>query len=82
MDLRSPPLRWMVLEAKSVGLRMLDLRKPLLGTEDIPITPSLRGVWWLLELFPLRRLTGEDKESYTRRSFLFWLAFVRSYLKY
>jgi hypothetical protein len=67
MDLRSPPLRWMVLEAKAHGLWMEDFQKPLLGPEDIPITPSLRGVWWLLELLPFRRLTFEDKTLTTQR---------------
>jgi hypothetical protein len=67
MDLRSPPLRWMVLEAKHFGLRMGDFQKPLLGSEDIPITPSLHGIWWLLELLPFRRLTFKDCMSTTRR---------------
>jgi hypothetical protein len=67
MDLRSPPLRWMVLEAKRYGLRLGDFQKPLLGPEDIPITPSLHGIWWLLEILPLRRLTFEDSKSTTRK---------------
>jgi hypothetical protein len=57
----------MVLEARNFGLRMKDFQKPLIGLEDIPITPSLHGMWWLLELLPFRRLTFKDNDSTTRR---------------
>jgi hypothetical protein len=67
MNLCSPPLRWMVLEAKHYGLRMESFHKPLLGPEDIPLTQSLYGIWWLLEIVPFRRLTFKDKDSTTRR---------------
>ncbi|KJA17515.1 hypothetical protein HYPSUDRAFT_124978, partial [Hypholoma sublateritium FD-334 SS-4] len=61
MDRSRPPLRWMVLEARAVGLRTAQFERELSKKEQIEIKESLTPVWWLLELFPLKRLT------YTRR---------------
>ncbi|KZV75637.1 WD40 repeat-like protein [Peniophora sp. CONT] len=59
LDSARPALRWMYAEASAAGLR-LDLLKrklELSDNGDINVHKSLTGSWWLLEYFPLRRLT-------------------------
>ena len=62
MDRSRPPLRWMVLQAAALGLRTKPFERELSLDEQINVIESLTGVWWLLELCPLHRLT------YTRRN--------------
>jgi hypothetical protein len=57
MDRRKPPLRWMALEARKFGLRTAQLEAEFIKDDKIEIIESLTGVWWILEIFPLKRLT-------------------------
>ncbi|KAF9524055.1 hypothetical protein CPB83DRAFT_898202 [Crepidotus variabilis] len=57
MDRSWPPLRWMVFEAEAVGLRMAKFEREVRPEEQIEIQESLTGFWWLLEMFPIRRLS-------------------------
>ncbi len=65
MDRSRPPLRWMVFEAGALGLRTTPFERELDSTEQIEIKESLKSVWWLLELLPLKRLTYTRKEDGT-----------------
>lgn len=62
MDRSRPPLRWMVLEARALGLRTAQFKRELKPTEQIHIKESLTRVWWFLELLPLKRLTYSRRE--------------------
>lgn len=57
MDRNRPPLRWMVFESASAGLRTEPFQRVLPTDEQIEVKESLTGVWWLLELLPINRLT-------------------------
>lgn len=61
MDLSQPPLRWMVFEARILGLRTALFDRDLYPHQGIKIKESLTLLWWPLELFFFNRLT------YTRR---------------
>jgi hypothetical protein len=58
MDRSRPPLRWMVLEAEALGLRVAQFERELTSEQQIEFQESLTGCFWLfLEYWPLRRLT-------------------------
>ncbi|EDR04404.1 uncharacterized protein LACBIDRAFT_304666 [Laccaria bicolor S238N-H82] len=46
MDRSRPPLRWMVLEARALGLRTKPFERELSRHEQINVMESLMGVWW------------------------------------
>ena len=62
MDRGRPPLRWMVLQARALGLRTKLFERELSRHEQINVIESLTFVWWPLEVLPLHRLT------FTRRN--------------
>ena len=51
-DLSRPPLRWMLLKAGGLGLRLRPFDRDLFLHEQINVTESLKGGWWPLELIP------------------------------
>ena len=57
MDRSRPPLRWMVLQAGALGLRIEPFERELSPHEQINIIESLTWVWWPLELCFFNRLT-------------------------
>lgn len=65
-----PPLRWMVHEATECGLLLNGAFKPdVLNQDNIPVSDSLKYLWWLLELFCITRLsyrlaTEEQPQGY------------------
>ena len=61
MDRTRPPLRWMVLQARALGLRTKPFERELSRDEQIDVKESLTWVWKPFELYPWYRLT------YTRR---------------
>ncbi|KIM34905.1 hypothetical protein M413DRAFT_32925 [Hebeloma cylindrosporum] len=61
MDRSRPPLRWMVFEAGTLGLRTAPFERELAPNEQIQIKESLTTLWWPLETLFFKRLT------YTRR---------------
>ena len=63
MDRSRPPLRWMVLEARALGLRTAPFERELTRTEQIDIKESLTQIWWPLEILPLKRLTYTRREN-------------------
>ena len=77
MDRSRPPLRWMVFEAGAVGLRTAPFERELSAGEQFDIKESLRGIWWLFEFIPFKRLTftrqkngKEDTHKYVSASFV------------
>ena len=67
LDVADTPLLWMANEAAKAGLKL-----GLLGVEwdwdrlqQSKPTESLGWVWWLLELWPFKRLTYLDKVDTT-----------------
>ncbi|KAF9025093.1 WD40 repeat-like protein [Hymenopellis radicata] len=70
MGRRLPPLRWMVSEAKKAGLRMDEMRNEFLSLNTVDIKESLTGLWWPLEVFPVKRLAYTDRFSTTHRPHL------------
>ena len=62
MDRSRPPLRWMLLQARALGLRTKPFERGLSHDEQINLIKSLTCVWWPLEVFPWYRLT------YTRQN--------------
>ena len=62
MNRSRPPLRWMVLQARVLGLRTKPFERDLSRQEQINVIKSLTCVWWPLEVLPWYRLT------YTRRN--------------
>ena len=62
MDRSRPPLRWMVFQAGTLGLRTKPFERELSRHEQIDVIESLTWVWWPLELCFFDRLT------YSRRS--------------
>ncbi|KAJ3507945.1 hypothetical protein NLJ89_g6019 [Agrocybe chaxingu] len=70
MDRSRPPLRWMVFEAGTVGLRTNPFKDKIPSSKQININESLKGIWWPLELLPLKRLTftrRQDGKQTTRK---------------
>ena len=71
MDRSRPSLRWMVLQARALGLRTKPFERELIRHEHINIIESLTGVWWPLELCPFPRLTytrrGDDGKKATHK---------------
>jgi len=61
LDRSRPPLRWMVNEAGKLGLRTARFERELSSKEQIEITESLSGLWWILEWLPIKRLTFSRK---------------------
>jgi len=65
LDRRPPPLRWMVYQAVAAGLRLDTLR-----TENEERHPemheSLSGIWWTLEVLPIKRLSYKTKDGTKR----------------
>ena len=57
LDRGRPPLRWMVMEAGSVGLRTAPIEHELSLEEQIEIKESLTWIWWPFEFMPFPRLT-------------------------
>lgn len=57
MDRSMPPLRWMVFEAQSVGLRTERFGRQLGPNKPIEIKDSLTGGWWYLEVLAIKRFT-------------------------
>jgi hypothetical protein len=57
MDRSRPPLRRMVREAGTVGLRTARFERELSSDQQIEIKESLTGIWWFLEILPFKRLT-------------------------
>ncbi|KAF9025073.1 WD40 repeat-like protein [Hymenopellis radicata] len=60
MSRQVPPLRWMVSEAKKADLRMDEMRNELHSPKMVDIIESLTWPWWLLEVFPMKRLAYTD----------------------
>ncbi|CAA7268966.1 unnamed protein product [Cyclocybe aegerita] len=63
MNRGRPPLRWMVFEAGSVGLRMAPFRRDLSSSEQITFIESLTWPWWPFEFLPFKRLTFNRSEG-------------------
>jgi len=63
MDRSRPPLRWMVYQAGTVGLRTALFKRDLTPQEQIHIQESLTWHWWPLEILPIRRLTFTRREE-------------------
>ncbi|KAF8600995.1 hypothetical protein BDV93DRAFT_587094 [Ceratobasidium sp. AG-I] len=57
------PLIWMLKEARKAGLDLLPHNKKV-GTYS-EVTESLSGIWWLLELFPLSRVSHQPSGNIT-----------------
>jgi hypothetical protein len=65
---------WMIAEAKSAGLLMDSSRTAILEKEDPPsptpwlevLQESLKGLWWLLEIFPKWAYDFHTKSEYIR----------------
>ena len=63
LDRTRPPLRWMAFEAASFGLHLNQFDRDLKSEEYISVNESLTFAWWLLELFPLKRLSYKSKAT-------------------
>ncbi|EDR04371.1 uncharacterized protein LACBIDRAFT_304576 [Laccaria bicolor S238N-H82] len=67
-----PALRWMTFQAGALGLRTKPFGREL--NEQINVEKSLQGLWWPLEILPLRRLTytrrGDDGKKTTHKPHL------------
>ena len=63
LDRTRPPLRWMVFEAESMGLRLNTFERDLETAEYIEVHESLTFIWWLLELLPLKRLSYKSRSE-------------------
>ena len=59
VDRSEPPLRWMVLEARAVGLRTARFELELSDHEQssIRLVLRMRLRWFLLEILPFKRPT-------------------------
>ena len=66
MDRGRPPLRWMALEAQAAGLKIEEFVSELHLDQLINPQESLRGLWWLLEYIPVRRLAFSGPKALTR----------------
>jgi len=58
MDISTPPLRWMVFEARAAGLRTALFKSDPSPLEQIEINETLTWTWWLIELLPIKRGTS------------------------
>jgi len=71
---RKPPLRWMVLKARTYRLStsLRQLEEEFLKDDKIEVIESLMWPWWVLEVLPglLKRMT------FTRRKRRFTYKFV------
>ncbi|KAI0028425.1 hypothetical protein K488DRAFT_35083, partial [Vararia minispora EC-137] len=56
LDQSRPPLRWMYFEASAAGLRLKPFMREFDQSKDPDIKESMRGVWHLAELLPIKRL--------------------------
>ncbi|KAF4622178.1 hypothetical protein D9613_009646 [Agrocybe pediades] len=63
LDRTRPPLRWMVYEARPLGLHTSPFERDLRDSEKVSVKESLTWVWWPFEYFPFRRLTYTRKEN-------------------
>lgn len=61
MNYGAEPLIWMMDEARKAGLNLKPHNKEV-GTYS-EVTESLTGVWWLLEYFPLLRVSQQQEEK-------------------
>ncbi|KZV85138.1 hypothetical protein EXIGLDRAFT_623373 [Exidia glandulosa HHB12029] len=61
-----PSLRWMSYEARLAGLH-LDDDVPSIWFEEQRPSESLTALWWLLEVFPIRRLDYEAQPRQRHR---------------
>ncbi|EMD30969.1 hypothetical protein CERSUDRAFT_100829 [Gelatoporia subvermispora B] len=69
MDRRAAPLRWMLYEASGPGGLKLDDWS--VKQEPTPkIYESLKGIWWLLEVMPIKHLSYGSQYGTRRRSHL------------
>lgn len=66
MDRSRPPLRWMVFESVAAGLRTKLFDRVLKPSEQIELQESLVGIWWILEMLPLERLTYTREKDGTK----------------
>ena len=69
MNRSRPPLRWMVFEARALGLRTAPFQRPTVSRkEQVQFKESLTCRWWLLEILPFKRLTYSrvDGRVFTR----------------
>lgn len=66
LDRAAEALIWMMQEAKDAGLKM-DAKAIRYGTDNASVTESLSGVWWILEILPISRLTHTPKSRITFR---------------
>ncbi|OCH91837.1 WD40 repeat-like protein [Obba rivulosa] len=67
MDRRAAPLRWMAYQAVTAGLRLHALSQGITMEEPLTeIHESLTGIWWLLEVLPIKHLTYKTKDGTTR----------------
>jgi len=68
MDRRPAPLRWMYYQAVAAGLRLDPLKTEAKIEEPrTEVHESLSGIWWLLEVLPIRRLSYKTKDNTVRR---------------
>ncbi|OCH91831.1 WD40 repeat-like protein [Obba rivulosa] len=71
MDRRAAPLRWMVYQAVIAGLRLHALSEGITMKEPLmEVHESLTGIWWLLEVLPIKHLTYKTKSGTKRRPHL------------
>ncbi|KAF8883655.1 WD40-repeat-containing domain protein [Gymnopilus junonius] len=61
-----PALRWMVFEAEGVGLRTSGFRGELSSEKLIDVRESLTGIWWFLEILPIKRLAFSREHDGTK----------------
>ncbi|QRW11150.1 WD40 repeat protein [Ceratobasidium sp. AG-Ba] len=67
LDLGAEPLKWMMDEARSVGL-VATLHEKTTGIPEADVTESLRHLWWTCEYLPIsRRVYLTDGRSDTFR---------------
>lgn len=61
-----PPLRWMSYEAVQAGLMMSSFDgSKFEGWDTFKVNRSMTGMWWMLEILPLRRLSYRDDKRST-----------------
>lgn len=70
MNQNQPPRRWMLSEAINAGIRTVPYTTEPKIKEKTP--DSLKGVWWLFELLPWRRLTYKKAFDSTFRWVIFF----------
>lgn len=68
MDRAMPPLRWMVFEARAVGLLTTRFKRDSARKKEIQLNESLKWYWWPLEFLPFKRSTltrRDDGKQFT-----------------